>query len=136
MSKSKIDELVKAIDTNSAEGKAMKEIISYFEAEINRLNSKIEELEDGFEQLDNEMAMLVSDLDAGFGDFDVEGKIEAVCPYCEETIEIDIESMENDESFICPHCEKEISLEWDCECGCDDCGDDCDCDDDCDCHNH
>ena len=34
MSKSKIDELVKAIDANSAEGKAMKEIISYIIHEL------------------------------------------------------------------------------------------------------
>ena len=51
----------------------------------------------------------------------------AVCPYCQEEIEIDLEAIEEDEEITCPNCHKEITLEWDDDCGCG-CG--CGCDSD------
>ena len=99
--------------------------------EIETLTSRCTELEEEIEAI-NEDINLLND---GMHIEEYDTVFSAVCPYCQEEIEINIEDLENEEDFTCPHCKKEISLEWDDECGC---GCDCDheCDDDCDCGEH
>lgn len=96
--------------------------------EITSLSERCTDLEEEIEAI-NEDVNLLND---GMHIEEYDTVFSAVCPYCQEEIEINIEDLEDKEDFTCPHCKKEISLEWDDECGCGcghDCGDDCDCDD-------
>ena len=112
---------------------------------VSKMQDKIDELETKIADLEEENSIINEELDMLSTDMQLENQgsvFAAICPYCNEEIEIDLEELEEGEDFVCPHCEKEIALEWsdDCECGCgghdhDDC--DCDCDDcdDCDCED-
>ena len=103
-------------------------------------------LVDAVEDMENELDALQNELDAMNEDLSLlsdgmhieefDSIVDAVCPYCGEEIEIDLDNLENEDEFKCPHCEKEITLEWDeCECGCGHDHDDCDCDDCDDCED-
>ncbi len=67
--------------------------------------------EDDFELLDYE------------DDEDDMGFFEIQCPNCNEDVMVDFETLDDDSPIICPNCHQEIELEFDCDCGCDDCGD-------------
>lgn len=105
----------------------MLDLFEEMEEEVEALNKKYSELEDEVDAINEDISML----NDGMHVEEYDSVFTAVCPYCQEEIEIDLENLEDDEEFKCPNCNKEITLEWDDECDC--CGDhECDCDD-CDC---
>ena len=108
------------------------QVIEDMEKEIASLTERCSDLEEEVEAI-NEDINLIYD---GMHIEEYDTMFSAVCPYCHEEIEINVEELEEEEDFTCPHCKKEISLEWDdeCDCGCSDCGHDCD--DECDCGDH
>ena len=132
-----LEKILKIKDSNEA----ISELVNV----LLKMNDKIEELEAKIDDLEEENSIINEELDMLSTDMQLEnyGSVfAAICPYCNEEIEIDLEELEEGDDFVCPHCEKEIALEWseDCDCGCcdhdhDDCDcDDCDCDD-CDCED-
>ena len=106
---------------------------------ISALVDLVEEMEKELEALQNDMDAVNEDLSLLSDGMHIEefnSIVDAVCPYCGEEIEIDLDNLESEDEFKCPHCEKEITLEWDeCECGCGHDHDDCDCDDCDDCED-
>ena len=108
------------------------DLLEEMESEIITLNNRCDDLEEELEAV-NEDLNLIND---GMHIEEYDTIFSAVCPYCQEEIEINVEEIEDMEEITCPHCKKEITLEWDdeCSCGCGDheCSDDCDCDD---CHD-
>jgi len=106
---------------------------------ISALVDLVESMEKELEALQNDMDAVNEDLSLLSDGMHIEefnSIVDAVCPYCGEEIEIDLDNLEDEDEFKCPHCEKEITLEWDeCECGCGHDHDDCDCDDCDDCED-
>ena len=124
-----LKEILKLQDTS----KAIEKLVNI----VLEMQSKIEDLEEEISIINEELDMLSNDMQIE----NYDSIFEAICPYCQEEIEINLEELEEDEEFVCPHCGKEIALEWsedscgccdhdECDCGCD--HDDCD-HDDCDC---
>ena len=111
----------------------MLDLFEEMEEEVEELNKKYNDLEDELDAMNEDISMLNDGMHVEEYDDSV---FSAVCPYCQEEIEIDLEKLDDDEDFKCPKCGKEITLEWDDECDCGCCGDhehDCVCDD-CDCY--
>lgn len=108
------------------------DIIQDMDERLKSLTKKCEMMESEIDGMSEEIGLLSE----GMHIEDYDPIVEAVCPYCHEEIEINLENLENEEEFTCPHCKKEITLEWDGECDCghdhhDGCDcDDCNCDDD------
>lgn len=105
------------------------ELLEEMEDEISTLNNRCDDFEEELEAV-NEDINLIND---GMHIEDYDTVFTAVCPYCQEEIDINLEEIEDMEEVTCPHCKKEITLEWDEECSCG-CGDH-ECSDDCDCHH-
>lgn len=100
----------------------MLDIFEEMEEEVESLNKRYSELEDEVDAINEDISML----NDGMHVEEYDSVFTAVCPYCQEEIEIDLDDLEDDEEFKCPNCNKEITLEWDDECDC--CGDhECDC---------
>ena len=132
----RIDNIKKLIGKEKDSEKVISELLDLLgemEDEIVALNNRCDDLEEELEAV-NEDINLIND---GMHIEEYDTVFSAVCPYCQEEIEIDLEAIGDDEEFTCPSCNKEITLEWDddCDCGCG-CGEDHECDcDDCDCED-
>lgn len=125
-----LEEILKIKDSNEAIAKLV-DVISAMQNKVNELEIKVADLEEGNSIINEEIDMLTNDMQLE----DYDSIFEAICPYCQEEIEIDLEKVDEDDDFVCPHCGKEIDLEWsdDCDC-CEHDHDGCDCDD-CDCED-
>ena len=102
------------------------DLLEEMEEEIVTLTNRCDDFEEELEAV-NEDLNLIND---GMHIEEYDTVFSAVCPYCQEEIEINVEEIEDMEEITCPHCKKEITLEWDDECGCG-CGDH-ECSGDCD----
>ena len=126
----RINDIKKLIGKEKDSEKVISELLDLLEEmddEISSLNNRCDEFEEELEAV-NEDINLIND---GMHIEEYDSVFTAVCPYCNEEIEINVDELEDMEEVTCPHCKKEITLEWDdnCDCGCHDCGDDCNCDD-------
>lgn len=120
------------INDASNEGKLLKSIIDVLDDFALTIDD-IEEVQDLIsEQVDNIDEDLADVEEAVFEDYDEDDDDddccdcddEIECPFCGEPIDIDDIVLNKDtDSFECPSCHKEIAVEWDCECGCEDCED-------------
>lgn len=72
--------------------------------------------DDDEEQDDDDFDLLDYDDDEDMGFFEIQ------CPNCNEDVMVDFETLDDDAPIVCPNCHQEIELEFDCDCGCDDCG--------------
>jgi len=126
----KIDNIKKLVGKEKDSEKVILELLDLLEEmedEISSLNERYNDLEEEMEAV-NEDISLIND---GMHIEDYDTVFSAVCPYCHEEVEINVEEIEDMEEVTCPNCKKEITLEWDDECSCG-CGDhDChECEDD------
>ena len=112
------EKLKKLVDNGKDSLEVIAEMLDLFEEmenEVDELNKKYNSLEEEVDAINEDISLLndgmhVEEYDTIFS---------AVCPYCQEEIEIDLEAIGDDEEFTCPSCKKEITLEWedDCDCG-------------------
>ena len=121
------------LDADSKEGKAIKAIVDVLED----IAFTVEDLDDGLTEVAEQVDAIDEDLDAleeDFYEFDEEEDChccddedgfdldedlyEVTCPSCGDTICID-EAMLEDGKMDCPNCGE--LLEFEIECGCDDC---------------
>ncbi|MBQ7668803.1 MAG: hypothetical protein IJS47_05710 [Clostridia bacterium] len=132
MSKKEIKELKKIISDNENNNNEvvskLLDIIEDLEKTIEELTTRCSDLEEDIEAINEDMELLTD----GMHMEDYDPILDAVCPYCNADIEINLDEVEGQDEFKCPECGKAITLEWDsvCDCG-GDCDGDCDgCDDD------
>lgn len=100
----------------------------------------VEELEDGFDLLSEQVDEIDEDLgsveeefyglddedgcDCGCGHHhDDEAEFEVTCPSCGDTIELTDDMLEED-SIVCPGCGETLEFDFDDECDCDCCSED------------
>jgi len=128
----RIEKIKNLVGSEKDNGKVIADLIDLLEEmedEIVSLNNRCDDLEEELEAV-NEDINLIND---GMHIEEYDTVFSAVCPYCQEEIEINVEEIEDMEEVTCPHCKKEITLEWDdeCSCGCGEheCSDGCDCED-------
>lgn len=114
------------MDDSTNEGKLLNAIIDVLEdmslaiEDIEEIQDEVCEQVDGIDEDLAELEKVVYDEE---DELDFE---EIDCPYCGETIEVDLDMIDEDaETIECPHCHEKIELEWDCECD-DGCGCGCD----------
>ncbi len=110
------------MDDSTNEGKLLNAIIDVLEDmslaidDIEEIQDEVCEQVDGIDEDLAELEKVVYDEE---DELDFE---EIDCPYCGETIEVDLDMIDEDaETIECPHCHEKIELEWDCDCD-DDCG--------------
>lgn len=118
------------MDDSTNEGKLLNAIIDVLE-DISLAIEDIEEIQDEVceqvDGIDEDLAELEKVVYDEEDELDFE---EIDCPYCGETIEVDLDMIDEDaETIECPHCHEKIELEWDCDCD-DDCGCGCGCEHD------
>lgn len=118
------------MDDSTNEGKLLNAIIDVLEDmslaidDIEEIQDEVCEQVDGIDEDLAELEKVVYDEE---DELDFE---EIDCPYCGETIEVDLDMIDEDaETIECPHCHEKIELEWDCDCD-DDCRCGCGCEHD------
>lgn len=133
------------LDGDKKEVKLMNEIISL----LDDMALTISDLEDGYNEVFDNMELLDEDLCALEEDFyeydcdedcdcdcncDDDQFYEVTCPTCNEKICLSEDILLKGE-IKCPNCSENLEFDFDDLCCCDECecGDDCDCDEDCDC---
>lgn len=118
------------INDASNEGRLLKAIVDVLDdfalaiEDIEEVQDLLSEQVDGIDEdlAEVEEAVFEDDYDYDCCCDDDEDEIE--CPFCGEPIELDeIVLNKETDSFECPSCHKKIEVEWDCECGCEDCED-------------
>lgn len=135
-----------ANNSNLTEGKAVSEIISLLSElveEVRNLKISTESLGEQVDAIDEDLANLEDEVYEDECDCGEEvDNFEIACPYCEETIEVKFDAIDDNSQFKCPKCNQLIELDFDSDCDCEDgcgCGhddDDEECGGDCDCHHH
>jgi len=102
--------------------KAMLEVLDDFALAMDDVEEVQEQLSEQVDNIDEDLAEIervifeeeCDDEDIYFSEIE--------CPYCNETISVDEDMIDDDgETIECPSCHKKIELEWDCDCGCEDC---------------
>lgn len=109
------------ISDNTNEGKLLKSIIDVLDdfalavEDLEELNDQIGEQIDSLDEgLADVEKVVFEDED---GDDEEEEFIEVECPHCHEEINLDMDLLEDNDSFECPNCHEKIDVEWDCDCG-------------------
>ena len=101
------------------------DLVSDMAAEIEKLETRCDELTDYADELDADLGdveeYLFSEDDEDYDDEDDDDSYEVTCPSCGEVICFD--SSCDPEELICPECGEEFNAVCDC-----DCDGDCDCD--------
>ncbi|MDP4181716.1 MAG: hypothetical protein Q8942_11560 [Bacillota bacterium] len=100
--------------------KAMLEVMDDIAITVVDLEESFDDLSEQVDNIDEDVSDMAKEL---FDDED-EHIHEIECPYCNEIFTFDPEELDEDSDEIeCPHCNKKIEIDWDCDCGCDDCSD-------------
>jgi hypothetical protein len=101
--------------------RAMIEVLDDIALAVDDIEEVQEQLEEQVDSMDEDLAEIERILfDEDDDDDDFIAEIE--CPHCHETIELLEDMLDGDaESFKCPECNNDIAIEWDCDCGCDEC---------------
>ncbi len=115
------------ISDSTNEGKLLKAIIEVLD-DVALSVSDIEETQDLLsEQVDSidedlaEMERVIFDEEEEDSDSDCDCLGEFECPYCNKSICLDEDSIDDNDEVECPHCKEKIKINW--ECGCEDCND-------------
>ncbi|MCX7843273.1 MAG: hypothetical protein N2489_09410 [Clostridia bacterium] len=103
--------------------KAMLEVMDDFALAVDDIEEVQEQLSEQVDNIDEDLAeierVIFEEEEQEDDDFCF---TEVECPYCNETISVDKDMIDDDgETIECPSCHKKIELEWDC--GCEDCCD-------------
>lgn len=113
------------IGDSTNEGKLLKAIIEVLD-DMALSVSEIEETQDllgeQVDSIDEDLAEIereIFDEEDEDSDCDCLGEFE--CPYCNKSICLDEDSIDDNDEVECPHCNEKIKINW--ECGCDDCND-------------
>ncbi|TYQ13361.1 UNVERIFIED_CONTAM: hypothetical protein Cloal_4429 [Acetivibrio alkalicellulosi] len=116
------------INDSTDEGKLLKTIIEVLDDIANSVED-IEEIQEHLgeqvDDMDEDLAQIERILYDECDDEEDDDFIADVeCPHCNETVELTEEMLDSEEdSFKCSACGKDIIVEWDCDCGCEDCED-------------
>lgn len=122
------------IDQSTNEGRLFKEVIEVLE-DISNSMADMEEvqehLEDQVDAIDEDLGeierLLYDDYDCDCECEDDDFIAEIQCPHCNEIVELTEDILDDEAgSFQCSACGKDIIVEWDCDCGCDECNDEVD----------
>mgnify|MGYP000868974768 CR=1 FL=1 len=115
------------ISESSNEGKLLKAILEVMDDmadSVEDLEESVDEISEQVDEIDEDLSYISKEL---FDDEDCcDGDVHEVeCPYCNEVFELDPCELDEDSDEIeCPNCKKKIEINWDCECGCDECSED------------
>lgn len=107
------------------EGKLLKAIIEVLDdvaLAVDDLEEEQDQISEQLESIDEDLAEVESILfdDDEYGS-DCCFATHIECPYCKKIIDIDEDTIDEDDMIECPNCHKEFEVEWDCDCDCD-CG--------------
>ena len=111
------------ISEGTNEGKLLKAIIEVLE-DFALAVEDIEEMQEALGRQVDEMDEDLADVESAVFGSDDEDEYdeccsEIECPYCNETIFLDSNELDDEENTIeCPNCHREFDINW--ECGCDD----------------
>ncbi|MCX7710350.1 MAG: zinc-ribbon domain-containing protein [Clostridia bacterium] len=111
------------ISDASNEGKLLKAILEVLDdvaLAVDDVEEVQEQLSEQVDNIDEDLAEIERVI---FDEEDEDDELcfaEIECPYCNETISVDEDMIDDDgETIECPNCHKQIELEW--ECGCEEC---------------
>lgn len=97
--------------------KAMLEVLDDVALAVDDVEEVQEQLSEQVDNIDEDLAEIERVI---FDEEDEDDDMffaEIECPYCNETISIDEDMIDDDGDTIeCPNCHKQIELEWECDC--------------------
>ncbi len=111
------------LETDKKEVRLIKELldlVSEMATDVENIGADLVELYDAFEELDEDLGMVESEMFGSMDDMMMDDIYEISCPNCQETVVLDEEILCSGD-VICPDCGEKIELEID---TCDCCGDD------------
>ncbi len=107
------------LDADKKEARIIKELlelVSEMAADVEDIGTDLSNLYEAFEELDEDLGMVESELYGAAGDMLLDGIHEICCPNCQEVVVLDEEILRNGD-IICPDCGEKIEWEIDtCDC--------------------
>ncbi len=107
------------LDTDKKEVRVIKELlelVSEMAADVEDIGADLTNLYDAFEELDEDLGMVESEMFGGMDNMLMDGIHEICCPNCQEIVVLDEEILCNGD-VICPDCGEKIEWEIDtCDC--------------------